>query len=314
MRDVAGKVAFVTGGNSGIGLGITRAFLDAGMNVAITYRTRANLDAAMETLGQFGDRVHAIGVDVTDREAMERAAAETVETFGKVHVVVNNAGVAVVGGLSAATYDDWDWAMSVNCDGVFNGIRAFLPHIQAHGEGGHIIATSSLAGLLGHGPAGVYTATKFAVVGMMEALRFELAGGNIGVSVFCPGLVNTNIGTSARNRPTEFGDASAPGFKPDPALLARMQEAMKNNTGPVGMDPLEAGQRVLQGMRDNDLYILTTPEFEPEFRARGEAIVASVPTDVIAPPAREPTGRMILGRANYADERDRRLCERARRG
>jgi NAD(P)-dependent dehydrogenase (short-subunit alcohol dehydrogenase family) len=309
MKNVEGKVAFITGGNSGIGLGIARAFVDAGMRVAITYRTKSNLDSAMKYLESAGDRVHAINVDVTDRAAMEKAAAETVDVFKKVHVVVNNAGVGVIGGLSTATYDDWDWAMGVNLDGVFNGIRAFLPRIQASGEGGQIIATSSLAGLLGHGPAGVYTATKFAVVGMMEALRSELEGGNIGVSVFCPGIVNTNIGTSARNRPSEFADAGT-GFKPDPEAVKRMQAAMKDSPGPVGMDALEAGQRVLKGMRNNDLYILTTPEFEAEFRARGEAIVASLPTDVVAPPAREPLGRMILGKTPYATERDRRLCSR----
>jgi NAD(P)-dependent dehydrogenase (short-subunit alcohol dehydrogenase family) len=303
MKDVQGKVAFITGGNSGIGLGIARAFLDAGMKVAITYRTKANLDEAMKDLGKFGNRVHAISVDVTDRAALEKAAEETVKVFGKVHVLVANAGVAVIGGLSKASYEDWDWAMGVNLDGVFNSLRAFLPRIQSHGEGGAVIATSSLAGLLGHGPAGVYTATKFAVVGMMEALRFELADTNIGVSVFCPGIVNTNIGKSARNRPA--GTNAAP---PPP----RPEGPPRQNMGPSpAMDALEAGQRVLKGMRNNDLYVLTTPEFESEFRARGEAVVASLPTDVVAPPNREAVGRMILGKTTYSTERDRKVCERA---
>ncbi len=121
--------------------------------------------------------------------------------FGKVHAVVANAGVAVIGGISKASYDDWDWGTGVNLNGVFNTIHTFLPRIQSHGEGGAVIATSSLAGLLGHGGAGVYTATKFGVVGLMEALRFELTDSNIAVSVFCPGIVTTNIGASARNRP-----------------------------------------------------------------------------------------------------------------
>jgi NAD(P)-dependent dehydrogenase (short-subunit alcohol dehydrogenase family) len=310
MKDVAGKVAFITGGDSGIGLGIARAFTDAGMKVAITYRTKSHLDEAMTYLKSAGDRVHAIELDVTDRAGFEKAAVETLKIFNKVHVLVNNAGVGVIGGLSIATYDDWDWAMGVNVTGVFNGVRTFLPRIQAHGEGGQVVATSSLAGLLGHGPAGVYTASKFAVVGMMEALRNELDGTNIGVSVFCPGIVNTNIGKSNRNRPASLSDS---GFKPDPKMMARMQEAMKDMRGPPpGMDALEAGQRVLRGVRNNDLYILTTPEFEDEFRARGEAVVASLPTDVNATPARVTFGRMILGKTVYATERDRRLCERAR--
>jgi NAD(P)-dependent dehydrogenase (short-subunit alcohol dehydrogenase family) len=310
MKNVEGKVAFVTGGDSGIGLGIARAFVDAGMKVVITYRTQAHLDEAQKYLQSAGNRVHAINLDVTDRAGMEKAAAETLRVFEKVHVLVNNAGVAIIGGLSTATYDDWDWGMGVNVNGVFNGIRAFLPRIQAHGEGGQVVATSSLAGLLGHGIAGVYTASKFAVVGMMEALRAELEGTNIGVSVFCPGVVNTNIGSSNRNRPSTLADS---GFKPDPKMMARMQESMKQMRGPPpGMDSLEAGQRVLKGVRNNDLYILTTPEFEEDFRARGEAILASLPTDVNAPEARVTMGRMILGKTVYAAERDRRRCERAR--
>ncbi len=310
MKEVEGKVAFITGGDSGIGLGVARACADAGMKVVITYRTQKHLDEAMKYLQSAGNRVHAINVDVTDRAAMEKAALETVRVFQKVHVVVNNAGVAVVGGLSTATYDDWDWAMSVNLNGVFNGVRTFLPRIRAHGEGGQVVATSSLAGLLAHGPAGVYTASKFAVVGMMEALRNELAETNIGVSVFCPGLVNTNIGTSNRNRPATLADS---GFKPDAKMMARMPKEMRQMRGPPpGMDPLDAGQRVLKGIRNNDLYILTTPEYEEEFRARGEAIVASLPTDVKAPEMRVTLGRMILGKTVYATVRDRKNCERAR--
>jgi NAD(P)-dependent dehydrogenase (short-subunit alcohol dehydrogenase family) len=310
MKQVEGKVAFITGGDSGIGLGIARAFTDAGMKVVITYRTKAHLDEAMKYLGSAANRVHAINVDVTDRAAMERAAAETIQVFEKVHVLVNNAGVGIFGGLGSATYDDWDWGMGVNVNGVFNGIRTFLPRIQAHGEGGQIVSTSSLAGVVAHGSAGVYTVSKFAVVGMMEALRGELADTNIGVSVFCPGLVNTNIGTSNRNRPSALGDS---GFKPDPKMFAHMQEQMKQMRGPPpGMDALEAGQRVLRGVRDNDLYILTTPEYVSEIRARGEAIVASLPTDVNAPEARVTLGRMIMGKTVYATERDRRQCERAR--
>jgi NAD(P)-dependent dehydrogenase (short-subunit alcohol dehydrogenase family) len=316
MRDVEGKVAFITGGDSGIGLGIARAFTDAGMKVVITYRTRAHLDDAMKLLAGAADRVHAISVDVTDRAGMEKAAAETVQVFGKVHVLVNNAGVAVIGGLSRASYEDWDWAMSVNAGGVFNGVRCFLPRIQAQGEGGQVVSVSSLAGLLGHAPAGVYTASKFAVVGMMEALRAELADTNIGVTVFCPGIVNTNIGSSARNRPA--GDAAAapkmdPGFKMDPAMMAQLQKAMSQSHGvPPGMDPLDAGQRVLRAVRNNDLYVLTTPEFESEFAARGAAILAALPTDVSVSQPREIMGRMILGKTPYAAERDRRRCERAR--
>ncbi len=309
MRAVAGKVAFITGGDSGIGLGIARAFTDAGMKVVITYRSKKHLDDAMKVLAAAGDRVHAVDLDVTDRAGMQRAAEETERVFGKVHVVVNNAGVGVFGGLSRATYDDWDWGMGVNVNGVFNGIHTFLPRIQAHGEGGQVIATSSVAGLIAHPGTGVYSTSKFAVVGMMEALRNELADTNIGVSVFCPGLVNTNIGDSSRNRPNTLADSA---FKPDPKMMARMRSQSKAMRGPApGMDPLEAGQRVLRGMQNNDLYILTTPELETEIAARGEAIVASIPTDVHPPAARVTLQRMIAGKTVYAAVRDRIRCERA---
>jgi NADP-dependent 3-hydroxy acid dehydrogenase YdfG len=306
MKDVEGKVAFITGGNSGIGLGVARAFTDAGMKVAITYRTKSNLDEAMKYLKSAGDRVHPINVDVTDRAAMEKAAEETVKVFGKVHVLVANAGVAVIGGLSKASYEDWDWGMGVNVNGVFNSIRSFLPRIQAHGEGGQVIATSSLAGLVAHGIAGIYTASKYAVVGMMEALRNELADTNIGVTVFCPGIVNTNIGRSARNRPGGPPATNPTMPAPPPGAAAAMRGP------PPGMDALEAGQRVLRGMRSNDLYVLTTPEFESEFASRGEAILASLPTDVNATEARVAVGRMLVGKTDYARERDKKLCERAR--
>ena len=152
MKDVEGKVAFITGGDSGIGLGIARACADAGMKVVITYRTKSHLDEAMKYLEGAGDRVHAINLDVTDRIAMDKAADETIQVFKKVHLLVNNAGVGVIGGLSTATYDDWEWVMGVNVNGVFNGIHTFLPRIRSQGEGGQIVATSSLAGLLGMVP------------------------------------------------------------------------------------------------------------------------------------------------------------------
>ena len=308
MKDVEGKVAFVTGGNSGIGLGIARAFLDAGMKVAITYRTKANLDEAMKSLEKYGDRVQAVSVDVTDRAALDTAADEVVKRFGKVHAVVANAGVAPFGGISKASYDDWDWGIGVNLNGVFNTIHTFLPRIQSHGEGGAVIATSSLAGLLGHGGAGVYTASKFGVVGLMEALRFELADSNIAVSVFCPGIVTSNIGTSGRNRPAAKAGATSNPTPPRPPA------GMRPPQGPSpAMDPLEAGQRVLKGMRNNDLYVLTTPDFEVDFKARGEAILASLPTDVTPTDQRVAVGHMIAGKMTYVAERDRKQCERAAR-
>ena len=312
MKDVEGKVAFVTGGDSGIGLGIARAFANAGMKVVITYRSKDHLDDAMKALESAGDRVHAIGVDVTDRTAMGSAADETVKVFGKVHVLVNNAGVGIIVPISSATFDDWDWGMGVNVNGVFNGVHAFLPKLKVHDEGGQIVTTSSMSGLVVGGTAGIYSTTKFAVVGMMEALRAELANTNIGVSVFCPGLVNSNIRDSNRNRPASLGDT---GFKPDPKRIAAMQEAMKNRKGPPpGMDPLEAGEKVLRGIRNNDLYIISHPEYAQGIRDRNEALLASIPDDdPPAPEARVASERVVLRNSVYVTERDRKLCARAAR-
>jgi NAD(P)-dependent dehydrogenase (short-subunit alcohol dehydrogenase family) len=211
MADVEDKVAFITGGDSGIGLGISQALLHAGMKIAMTYRSHAHLDEAMSQLGGDGKRIHAIRVDVANRAEMASAAQETLSVFGKVHVLINNAGVGPLAPLSSATFDDWDWCMAVNVGGVFNGIRTFLPLIRAHNEGGHIVSTSSLLGGIIVGPFwGVYSTSKFAVTGMMEALRSELADTNIGVSVFCPAGVASNMGQTDRNRPVALSEVSVP--------------------------------------------------------------------------------------------------------
>ena len=189
LKEVKGKVAFITGGSSGIGLGIARAFVAAGMKVVITYRTQSHIDEAMKTFEKQAEQVHPVNVDVRDRQAMERAAGEAVDHFGKVHVLVNNAGILLPGTLNDTTYADWDDVVNVNLTGAFNGVHVFLPHIKSHGEGGHIVTTSSVVGLFSGPGAGAYCATKFAVVGMMEQLRTELTGSNIGVSVYCPGVI-----------------------------------------------------------------------------------------------------------------------------
>ena len=150
MKDVAGKIAFVTGGASGIGLGIAGVFVDAGMKVVLADLRQDHIDEALAGFEQRGQSrsVHAIRVDVTDRAAMGAAAAETERKFGKVHVLVNNAGVGIQGPFKGITYEDWDFGLAVNLGGVVNGLQTFLPRIRAHGEGGHIVSTASLAALV----------------------------------------------------------------------------------------------------------------------------------------------------------------------
>jgi len=272
LAEVAGKVAFITGGSSGIGLGMARAFSAAGMRVIFTYLNDEHRDTALAEFPAGNPGVHAIRVDVADRDGMEKAAEEADRVFGKVHLLCNNAGIGPRALVSNASYKDWDWAMSVNVGGVFNGIKAFLPRMLAHGEGCHVMATSSSGGLIA-GTLGVYCTTKFAVVGMMESLRTELEGRNVGVSVFCPGLIRSDIIHSERNRPAEF--ANQGGKAPDAPITFSGKPPVDMMA--VAMDPLEAGQLVLAAIRRNDLYILTHQEFADPVHQRCEAILQSFP-------------------------------------
>lgn len=302
MKDFKGKVAFITGAGSGIGLGMARALRSAGMRIVIADISQQHLDRALSDLGERPQDVHAIRLDVTDREAMARAADEAERTFGRVHVLCNNAGVGVFGSLLEASYDDWDWALAVNVGGVVNGVQTFLPRMLAHGEGGHIVTTSSMSGLLA-AIGGIYITTKYALVGYMETLRLELAPHGIGVSVLCPGLVNTAIFEGENSRPARYRNTR---FR---ALVSDQPgDVMREQVLPTGMDPLEIGRRVLTGIRRNDLYILTHPEYQAGLRERFDAILASFPRE--KPPARRVAGSAaVLRNPMFAEERDRRLAE-----
>ncbi len=275
MKDVAGKVAFVTGAASGMGLTMARSFAAAGMKVVLADIEEEALAQARASFGPTNADVIAIRVDVTDRDAMAAAADRTEAAFGKVHVVCNNAGVAVSGSIADMAYTDWDWVVGVNLDGVVNGVQTFLPRILAHGEGGHIVNTASLAGLLPFAGLGVYNTTKFAVVGMSEALRADLAERNVGVSVLCPGVVNTNIFDSGRNRPealqsdTDTAAISMPG--PDAEeIQARLREALTTI-----LEPDVVGDMVLHAIQQDEAYIFTHPEFEEAVNARQQEVAAS---------------------------------------
>jgi NAD(P)-dependent dehydrogenase (short-subunit alcohol dehydrogenase family) len=268
MQDVQGKVAFITGGASGIGLGMAKAFVNAGMKVVIGDLQPEHLETAMASF-QNSKAVHGIQLDVTDRGALARAADDSERVFGKVHVLCNNAGIGIGGPIKLATYDDWDWIMGVNVGGVINGVQTFLPRILAHGEGGHIVNTSSMSGILPHYGAGLYITTKFAVVGLSEALRTELREESVGVSVLCPGPVQTNIAQGGKTRPGRFA-------KTGYAESDKARQA--NSVSPLYMDPMKVAERVLEGIRHNDLYIFTHPEFRDGIRARCDAIMAAVPT------------------------------------
>ncbi len=275
MKELRGKVAFVTGGASGIGLGIVKAFVGAGMSVAIADLRQDHLDGALAHFAErdLRGRVHGIMVDVSDRDAMARAADETEKRFGKVHVLVNNAGVGIEGPLRRATYDDWDFGLGVNLGGVVNGLQTFLPRIRAHGEGGHVVNTASLAGLVWM-PSfmAIYATSKAAVITLTECLRDDLAPDRIGVSVLCPGPIRTNIHEAGQNRPSRFKKTS--GFAEAEAALA------KREPSPLWMDPDVVGERVVRGIQNDELYLITHGEWRDAFTQRMNAILAAMPTEV----------------------------------
>jgi NAD(P)-dependent dehydrogenase (short-subunit alcohol dehydrogenase family) len=282
MKDVREKVAFITGGGSGIGLGMAKAFTDAGMKVVIADIRDDHLDKAMNELREAEGSIHTIRVDVSDRKAMKQAADETIRIFGKIHLLCNNAGVNILRPIDEAGYEDWDWIISVNLGGVINGLHSFIPLIKAHGEGGHIVNTSSIAGIVAGPGTGIYSATKFAIRGLSESLRYDLAPYKIGVSLLCPGTVATNLHESEQLRPAKFTRATDSAIRGKKAVSGSMLARVL----PTGMDPMEVGQKVLHGIQRNDFYILPHPEFKEEFQAEFDEIIAALPIEE-TPPERE---------------------------
>ena len=274
MQDLEGKVAFVTGGASGIGLGIAKRMVEAGMKVVIADLRQDHID---ETKAWFEERqqgrnVHFIRLDVTDRAAMAAAADETEQVFGKVHVAVNNAGVGIEGPLKDATYDDWDFGLAVNLGGVVNGVQTFVPRIRKHGEGGHVVNTASLAALVVM-PAHMtmYATAKAAVLAMSEAMRAELGQDGIGVSVLCPGPIKSNIHQLSQNRPGQFKTSG--GFAEAAERLGQRQ------VSDLWMEPEEVGDMVLKAIRNDELYIITHGEWAGAVTSRYDAMMAATPTE-----------------------------------
>jgi NAD(P)-dependent dehydrogenase (short-subunit alcohol dehydrogenase family) len=277
MRELNGKVAFVTGGGSGVGHGLARVLGEAGMKVVIADVRRDHLDDALTALRAAGRTVHGILLDVTDRAAMAAAAEETIGTFGKVHVLCNNAGVSLFGPMDAATYDDWDWLLDVNVGGVINGLACFVPHIKAHGEGGHVLNTASMAGLIVGPGMGIYSASKFAVVGLTASLRYDLAPHGIGVSMLCPGFVRSNIHEAVLSRPERYAMS---GYRVGPEDIKRLDHVLS-----VGMDPVDVARAALAGIQRNELYVFPHAEFRDELRGIFDEILGALP-DRAPDPAR----------------------------
>ena len=298
LKNLRGKVAYISAASDGIGLGIARAASNAGMKVVIGYRNEERLKAALPLFKPGNAGVLPVRHDVTDRDGWKQMLDEVKRQYGKLHLVVNNAGVKTLREASQATYEEWDNALAVNFTAIYNSVYVCLPHMLEHKEGGHFVTTASMGGLLPGVNAGIYTSTKIAAVGLMEALRVELETTNVGTSVFCPGGVQTDnyVGTGEEN---PFRKAHPP-----PAAFRRM--------GPSpAMDPLEAGERVLNGVVHNDLFILSHPEFKPGMEERFTAVMLSTPpVEAPIPPKRVEYERRVLTCGIYPREIEHRKTPR----
>jgi NAD(P)-dependent dehydrogenase (short-subunit alcohol dehydrogenase family) len=274
MQNLSGKTVFVTGGASGIGLALSRAFGAAGMKVMLADIEADALAAAVETLHHSGSDARGVICDVADPASIERAANASHEAFGNVHVVCNNAGVGGGSGIDDISLDTWRWVLDVNLMGVVHGIRTFLPHIRAHGEGGHIVNTASMAGMnsgLGFSP---YSASKFAVVNISEGLATELKPLGIGVTVLCPGFVRTRIWESSRNRPQRYGTIQTPA----PSSKAGKLLAQLAELGRSGLDASDVAAQVLTAIREEELYVFTHSgaTWRAELKERFDAILEAM--------------------------------------
>lgn len=265
MDELAGRTAVVIGGGSGVGRGIALGLAGAGMNVVVADIERPSAEAVRDEIATRGRTAVAEVVDGTDRDSLRSLAESVTAGFGGVHVLSNNVGVVTDRSLDEATEADWAWVVEFNFMSIVRAVDVFLPHLRAHGEPGHIVNTASMAALLALPPAmaggthlGLYTATKHAILGYSEILRGELEPDGIGVSVLCPGMVESNLGaTSARNRPERYGGPTEP---------------PQGSMPPGSMPGEEVGPIVVDGIRANRLHILTHPESWPMVAARQQRL------------------------------------------
>ncbi len=265
MQDFSGKVAFVTGAASGIGLALTKALKAQGCHVMMADIDGDNLIKASNDLPNDGGRISTAVCDVRSLEAVQAAAEKTVAEFGKVHLVFNNAGVALAGNPGEIEARDWQWIVDINLMGVVYGVETFVPLMREHGEGGYVFNTASMAGHVTMAGMAPYHATKFAVVGYSEALKQELAPENIGVSVLCPTWVKTNIHNTGEERPSAVDGGVAAGGQ-----LYEMVKGLVEN----GMSPDNLAELCLKSIQANRMYVFTDPETRIAIDMRRDAIQA----------------------------------------
>jgi NAD(P)-dependent dehydrogenase (short-subunit alcohol dehydrogenase family) len=270
VRTFKDRVAVVTGAASGIGLALAERFAAEGMNVVMADVEASALATAAEGLRRKGAVIRAARVDVSRPEDVERLAIETYEAFGAAHVVCNNAGVAVIGAVHEHTLADWQWVINVNLWGVIHGVRAFLPRMLAGGDEGHIVNTASMAGLTTAQFMSVYDVTKHGVVALSESMYKEMAvtGAPIGVSVVCPGLIDTNIMRSSRNRPESLAETGKAG-----PFAQAFGQALSDRLA-TGYPPSEVAEQVVAGIREGRFYIVPAqPEVKNNIAVRAHDLL-----------------------------------------
>ena len=277
IQEFRGKTAFITGGASGLGLSMARAFGHAGMNIVLADIDDKAARSAADQLAAEQIRAVPVHCDVSERGAVREAALEAIAAFGKVHIVCNNAGVAVGGPIGTVRERDWDWIIDVNLKSVVYGTETFVPLIRSHGEGGHFVNTASMAGMISPPGLEPYCATKYAVVAMSEGWHGQLAPMNIGVSVLCPGFVRTRIHESGRARQEKYGGVG----DVDPGVAATREEAAQNVLN--GIDPDIVGNRVLEAVKNGEFYIFTHPAMRGFVEARFQMIMAAFDAAANAP-------------------------------
>jgi len=279
ITDVKDKVAYVTGGSSGIGLGIARALHEKGAKVVLGNLNDKQWEEALKHFPPNDPRVATVVQDVMDRDAWEKKADEIESKFGPVHILVNNAGVGLFSSVKDGTYKDWDWGMGVNFWGPVYGCHTFIPRMLKHGQGSHIVTTTSTDGIL-LGTAGIYAVSKMAVSGLMEQLRHELRNTNIGTSNLVPGMTTSNLGRSeSEYRPANLKNDPPPGAPAAAGNRPRFTPPPQPPTTPYWarpQDPLTVGRLVVDAIYHNDMWITPAPEYVVGVKARGDAMAESM--------------------------------------
>ena len=271
MEQLAGRVAAITGGGSGIGEALARLCGEAGMRVAVSDIEGGEAERVAAAVRDGGGEAIAVPADVADPASVDALADRAFAAFGAVHLLCSNAGVMTVAPLLETPLEDWRWTFGVNLFGAVHCVRSFVPRMRAE-DGAHVLITASIAGVrpIHETPIGVYVASKYAAVGFAESLHRELAPRGVGVSVLCPGGVDTRIFTAERNRPPELGGPAPP----PPEAVARMAEREAAGAPAPLMDPAEVARRALDGVRAGRLFVFSHPETRAEFEDRHRRIMA----------------------------------------